>query len=173
MSGDNWATSPSILCIVLHCCFAQDSNEGFRKAGFLSFWAYHPLFGFKPKSQKLYFISGNPKCPGYPSIFNKSRRYLLFWALLRSKFDPIWNSSPGCLKQQWWRTSRETGANSRNSSVDLGGRAGLAGAGGGGGVEAHVLHQPAVVHPAGGVHRQAASRAQYLSLCWPSSDGHI
>ena len=51
------------------------------------------------------FRSRNPKCPGYPSILNESRRYPLFSALLRSKFGSlnfalfeslllvVWNSS--------------------------------------------------------------------------------
>ena len=53
------------------------------------------------KAKRCIFISRTPKCPGYRSILNKSRRYRLFSALLRSQFGPIWISSPGCLKQQW------------------------------------------------------------------------
>ena len=52
------------------------------------------------KAKRCIFISRTPKCPGYRSILNKSRRYRLFSALLRSQFGPIWISSPGCLKQQ-------------------------------------------------------------------------
>ena len=53
------------------------------------------------KAKRCIFISRTSKCPGYRSILNKSRRYLLFSALLRSQFGPIWISSPDCLKQQW------------------------------------------------------------------------
>ena len=53
-----------------------------------------------PKAKRCIFISRNQKCLGYSSILNKSRRYPLFSALLRSQFGPIWISSLGCLKQQ-------------------------------------------------------------------------
>ena len=42
------------------------------------------------KAKRCIFISRTPKCPGYRSIFNKSRRYRLFSFLLRSQFGPIW-----------------------------------------------------------------------------------
>ena len=41
------------------------------------------------KAKRCIFISRTPKCPGYRSILNKSRRYRLFSALLRSQFGPI------------------------------------------------------------------------------------
>ena len=37
----------------------------------------------------IHFMAKTPKCPGYQSILNKSRRYRLFSALLRSQFGPF------------------------------------------------------------------------------------
>ena len=66
-------------------------------------WVFGLLINFmvtNPKAKGFIFISRTPKRMGYPSILNKSRRYLYFRALLRYQFGPIWNSSLLCLKQQ-------------------------------------------------------------------------
>ena len=87
----NW---PSLL---FHARFKWSHQEN---RFFLVFGLIIHFMATTTKDKRCIFISRTPKCPGYRSILNKSRRYRLFSALLRSQFGPIWMSSPGCLKQQ-------------------------------------------------------------------------
>ena len=61
---------------IYHCCFLQDwrlqENRFFLGFGLIIHFMVTTL-----KAKRCIFISMNPKCPGYPSILDKSR-YLLF-----------------------------------------------------------------------------------------------
>ena len=71
-------------CYGGHCCFAQHSNENRKTGFFLNFWDYYkPKTNPIAKGPKVYFISRNSKCPGYPSILNKSGRYPGIWPYLK------------------------------------------------------------------------------------------
>jgi len=76
-------------------CSIQMKASG--KQVFLVFGLIIHFMASTTKTKRCIFISRTPKCPGYRSILNKSRRYRLFSALLRPQFGPIWIPSPGGL----------------------------------------------------------------------------
>ena len=90
------------LWVFSHCCFVQDSNEGFRKTGLIIHF-----MATTTKAKRCIFISRTPKCLGASEAGGAGRRYRLFSALLRSPFGPIRIPSPGCLKQQCCSTLEE------------------------------------------------------------------
>ena len=89
VSGGNRPTClAKILCALLF-------RAGFKwrlqeNRFFLVFGLIIHFMATTTKAKRCIFISRTPKCPGYRSILNKSRRYRLFSALLRSQFGPIW-----------------------------------------------------------------------------------
>ena len=68
-------------------CRIQMKASG--KQVFLIFGLIIHFMATTTKAKRCIFITRTPKCPGYRSILNKSRRYRLFSALLRSQFGPI------------------------------------------------------------------------------------
>ena len=76
-----------LISLLFHAGFKWRLQEN---RFFLVFGLIIHFMATTTKAKRCIFISRTPKYLGYRSILNKSRRYRLFSALLRSQFNPIW-----------------------------------------------------------------------------------
>ena len=81
-----WALMYTYVSLLFRAAFKWRLQEN---RFFLVFGLIIHFMATTTKAKRCIFISRTPKCPGYRSILNKSRRYRLFSALLRSQFGPI------------------------------------------------------------------------------------